>query len=158
MDEARFGTHSKLGHGWFPTGIRSRVNVKLGFENFYIYGAIEPTSGEVFTLLLPSTNTEMMSIFLEKFAQKYPQEEIILVMDGASWHKSKKLHIPKNIKIIFLPPYCPELNPVERVWLYLKKAVLRNKIYRSLDHLKDATCAFINSMSSLTIMTLCATL
>jgi len=156
MDEARFGTHSKLGHGWFPTGIRSRVNVKLGFKNFYIYGAIEPASGEAFTLLLPSTNTVTMSIFLEKFAQKYPQEEIILVMDGASWHKSQKLRIPKNIKIIFLPPYCPELNPVERLWLYMKKEVLRNKIYHSLDQLKDVSCTFLNSISSLTIISLCS--
>jgi transposase len=156
MDEARFGTHSKLGHGWFPTGIRSRINVRLGFKNFYLYGAIEPTTGEAFTLLLPSTNTEIMSIFLEQFSQKYPEELITLIMDGAGWHKAKKLRIPKNIKIVFLPPYCPELNPVERFWLYIKKAVLRNKIYHSLDHLKDAVCSFLNSISSPTIMSLCS--
>ena len=156
MDEARFGTHSKLGHGWFPKGIRSRVNVKLGFENFYVYGAVEPASGEAFTLLLPSTNTETMSVFLEEFAQMYPTEKLTLVMDGAGWHKAKKLRIPENIKIIFLPPYCPELNPVERFWLYIKKEVLRNKIYDSLDQLKDATCDFLNSISSFTIINLCA--
>jgi hypothetical protein len=48
MDEARFGTHSKLGHGWFCTGMRSRIDVKLGFKNFYIYGSVEPKTREVF--------------------------------------------------------------------------------------------------------------
>ncbi|OYZ35991.1 MAG: hypothetical protein B7Y25_08620 [Alphaproteobacteria bacterium 16-39-46] len=70
MDEARFRTHSKLGHGWFPKGVRRRINVKLGFKNFYVYGAIEPASGEAFTLLLPSVNTEAMSVFLKEFARQ----------------------------------------------------------------------------------------
>ncbi len=156
MDEARLGTHSKLGHGWFPKGARSRVSVKLGFKNFYVYGAIEPASGEAFTLLLPSVNTQTMSAFLQELAQRYPEEKIILVMDGAGWHKSKKLCIPKNIAIIFLPPYCPELNPVERFWLYMKKEILRNKFYDSLDQLKDVTCSFLNSVSPLTIISICS--
>ena len=155
MDEARFGTHSKLGHGWFPRGIRSRVSVKLGFKNFYVYGAIEAASGEAFTLLLPFVNTEAMSVFLKEFAQQYPGENITLVMDGAGWHKAKKLHIPTNIKIVFLPPYCPELNPVERFWLHIKKELLRNKIYDSLDHLKDATCSLLKDTSPLTIFSIC---
>lgn len=156
MDEARFGTHSKLGHGWFPKGERSRVNVKLGFKNFYIYGAIDPASAEDFTLLLPSVNTKAVSVFLQELAQKYPEEELILVMDGAGWHKFKKLCVPKNITLFFLPPYCPELNPVERFLLYMKKEILRNKIYDSLDQLKDAVCSFLNSVSSSTILSICS--
>ena len=115
MDEARFGTHSKLGHGWFPTGIRSRVDVKLGFKNFYVYGAVEPSSGDGFSLILPKVNTECMNLFLQEMANTYKEEKILLVMDGAGWHKSVKLIVPVNIKIIYLPPYSPELNPVERL-------------------------------------------
>lgn len=100
MDEARFGTHSKQGHGWFPTGKRSRVRVKLGFKNFYVYSSVEPKVGESFSLILPKVNTDHMNIYLESLSQKYKDEKINLVMDGAGWHKSKKLIVPENIIII----------------------------------------------------------
>jgi hypothetical protein len=58
MDESRFGTHSKIGHGWFKTGIRTPVKIKLGYKNFYLYSAISPKTGKEFTLLLPSVNID----------------------------------------------------------------------------------------------------
>ena len=93
MDEARFGTHSKIGHGWFPTGERSVVKVKLGFKNSYIYGAIEPKSGEFFSLLMPKANSDNMNIFLQEMSKHYRDEQITLIMDGAGWHKAKSLII-----------------------------------------------------------------
>ena len=76
-------------------------------------------------------------------------------MDGAGWHKSTDLLIPKNIQIIHLPPYSPELNPVERLWLYIKKAVLYNKIYEHLEDLEKIVCDFINTLNCNTIAQLC---
>lgn len=87
--------------------------VKLGFKNFYLYSAVEPKTGEHFTLEIPHVNTECLNAFLKEFAKAFPPEEIILVMDGARWHKSKDLVVPANIEINYLPPYSPELNPVE---------------------------------------------
>ena len=156
MDEARFGTHSKQGHGWFLTGRRSRVAVKLGFKNFYVYSSVEPKTGEVFSLILPKVNTELMNIYLQKMSTYYKGEQITLVMDGAGWHKSKKLNIPANITIIWLPPYCPELNQVERLWLYAKANVIRNKIYDSLDELEDKVCDFLNAMLADVVAQICA--
>lgn len=155
MDEARFGTHSKLGHGWFPTGARSRVKVKLGFKNFYVYGAIEPSAGETFSLILPKVNTDLMNLFLKEMAQYYKNELITVVMDGAGWHKSKELVIPKNIHIIHLPPYSPELNPVERFWLHTKRNTIRNKIYDSLEDLEDAVCNFLRTITNDTVAQIC---
>jgi len=155
MDEARFGTHSKLGHGWFPTGERSRINVKLGFKNFYVYSAIEPKTGDAFNLTLPKVNTEIMNLYLHEISKHYKDENITIVMDGAGWHKSKKLIIPANVTIIYLPPYCPELNPVERFWLYVKGNVIRNKYYDSLDVLEDTVCNFLNTASNTTIAQIC---
>jgi transposase len=156
MDEARFGTHSKIGHGWFPTGSRSRIKIKLGFKNFYIYAAVEPSSGEVFSLMLPKVNTELMNLFLEKMAERYQGEKIALVMDGAGWHKSKKLITPKNIAILHLPPYSPELNPVERLWLHIKSNTIRNKIYDSLDELENVICNFIKDITCSTAAQVCS--
>jgi transposase len=155
MDEARFGTHSKLGHGWFPTGVRSSVKVKLGFKSFYVYGATEASSGELFSLILPKVNSELMNLFLTEMSRFYSAENIVVVMDSAGWHKSKALTIPKNITILHLPPYSPELNPVERLWLHIKSNTIRNKIYDSLDDLEHRVCDFINSISPSTVTQIC---
>lgn len=77
-------------------------------------------------------------------------------MDGAGWHKSKKLDLPTNITIVYLPPYCPELNPVERFWLYVKSNIIRNKCYDSLDSLEEAACTFIGAIANNTVAQICA--
>jgi hypothetical protein len=69
FDESRFGTHSKIGHGWFKTGTRTPVKVKLGYKNFYLYSIANPTTGEEFTLLLPNVNIKYMNIFLSEFSK-----------------------------------------------------------------------------------------
>lgn len=155
MDEERFGTHSKQGHGWFPKGQRSRVNVKLGFENFYMYSAVECATGNHFTLFLAKANSKMMNIFLSKLAQEYAGQEVMVIMDGAGWHKSKELIIPENIEILHLPPYSPELNPVERLWLHIKSNILKNKVYETLDALEEAACDFIKNMLNETVAKIC---
>ena len=157
FDEARFGTHGELGHGWFPTGERTQVAVKLGFANFYLYSAVEPKTGEHFTLEIPYVNTNYMNVFLEEFSKQYAGEDIILVMDGAGWHKSKNLQVPDNIEIIFLPPYSPELNPVERFWQNIKQNTIKNKVYKTLTSLKNSVANFLNSMTPDKIMSICTT-
>ena len=111
FDESRFGTHSKLGYGWFRKGERTEVKIKLGFNNFYLYSAVNISTGKDVTLRAPSVNSDCMNIWLDQFSYFLNGEQAILVMDGAGWHKSKNLNIPSNLKIIFLPPYSPQLNP-----------------------------------------------
>ncbi|OAM02586.1 MAG: hypothetical protein TV42_05890 [Wolbachia endosymbiont of Dactylopius coccus] len=155
FDESRFGTHSKTGHGWFKKGVRTKVKVKLGRENFYLYSAVNPRNGESSSLFAPNVNTDCMNIFLEQMSQYLGTREAFLIMDCASWHKSKNLKVPKNIDIIYLPPYSPDLNPVERFWLYIKQNILRNKIYDTIALLESALCKFITSLSHSTIKKLC---
>ena len=100
FDEARFGTHSKIGHAWLETGKRTPMPIKLGFKNFYLYGAVEAGKGENFILEISHVNTTCLNVFLEEFSKAYSDDEILLVMDGAGWHRSKDLVIPKNIEII----------------------------------------------------------
>ena len=96
-----------------------------------------------------------MQIFLDEFAREIGGEEIVIIMDGAGWHKSKTLVIPPNIEIIYLPPYSPELNPVERVWLHIKKAILYNKIYDTLADLENVVAEFIANLKNNTIAKIC---
>lgn len=157
FDESRFGTHSKVGHGWFQTGIRSSVKMKLGYENFYLYSSVDINDGSHFSLILPNVNTENMNVFLSWMSKEYSKDIAVLIMDRAGWHKSKELSIPQNIKIIHLPAYAPELNPVERLWLYIKSNILRNKLYETLDELQVALCNFLKSLSNDIVKQICHT-
>jgi transposase len=155
FDESRFGTHSKIGCGWFEKNTRPAVKMKLGYKNFYLYSSVDAKDGSSFSLIMPLVNTEAMSVFLAELSKEYPSDRIALIMDGAGWHKSTDLKVPENIKIFFLPPYSPELNPVERLWLYIKKHTLSNKIYKTIDDLEDALCEFINQLSQEVVKNIC---
>jgi transposase len=102
------------------TGVKPLGLVEYGFETFYLYGAVEPTTGESFFLELPQLNTINFQIFLNEFAHSYQDTLNIVVMDNGSCHKAKSLVIPDNVVCLFLPPYSPELNPVERLWQDMK--------------------------------------
>jgi hypothetical protein len=140
--------------GWFAKGSRTPVKVKLGFKNFYLYSSVNPVDGSSFTLLLPSVNTDCMNVFLEELST-INQEDFVLIMDGAGWHKSKNLIIPKNIQIELLPPYCPELNPVERLWKYIKDNVIKNKVFETLLELELAVCEFVRNLSVGIVKSIC---
>ena len=88
-----------------------------------------------------------MNIFLREFAKVNRNQKIAIVMDGAGWHKSGKLIIPKNIRIIILPPYSPELNPTEKLWQYIKDHTIKNRIYKTLHELEDAVCEFVKMLT-----------
>lgn len=79
-------------------------------------------------------------------------------MDGAGWHKCPDylMQNTKNIKIILLPPYSPELNPVERIWQYIKNHTIKNKVFGTIGELEDEICDFVkNKLTSQIIKTIC---
>lgn len=156
FDESRFGTHSKIGHAWLQKGMRSPKKMKLGFKNFYLYGAACPSDGSLFTLILPEVNVICFNIYLKEISSYYQNDNIILVMDGAGWHHSKDIELPENIKIVHLPPYSPELNPVERLWQYIKRYTIRNVVYDTLDELTDKLVEFIRAITPETISSVCS--
>ena len=80
-----------------------------------------------------------------------------LIMDQAGWHKAKDLKIPPNIHILYLPPYSPELNPVERLWLHIKQNILNNKVYDKIEDLEDKLCEFIRSTPDIAVKSICNT-
>ena len=86
------------------------------FENFYVYGAIEPATGESFFLELPQLNSALVQTFLNEFAHCYQESVNIIVMDNGSCHTAKSRRIPEKVGCLFLPPYSPERNPIERLW------------------------------------------
>lgn len=124
----------------------------MGFKYFYVYSAVSP-NGDNFNLIIDGVNKEYMQIFLDEFA-KTLKKPVIFVMDNAGWHNG--LAIPQNIKIMRLPPYSPELNPVERLWRYLKDNTLKNKVYDTLDELELAVSSFITSVPLNVMASICS--
>ncbi|WP_375329867.1 MULTISPECIES: IS630 family transposase [unclassified Candidatus Tisiphia] len=155
FDESRFGTHSKLGHGWFRKGIRTQVKIKIGFQNFYVYSAVNPITGDDFSLMMPNVNTMSLNMFLAEMSKHIGVQKAIVVMDCAGWHKSKDLVVPANIEILYLPPYSPELNPAERLWEHLKSETIKNKVYNTIEQLEIVVSSSIKNLNTLLIQSIC---
>ena len=90
---------------------------------------------------MPYANTEAMQQFLDRFAATIADDEhVVMVLDQAGWHDSRALSVPANVTLVALPPYSPELNPVERVWLYLKERFLSHRLHDDYEAIVDAAC------------------
>jgi len=146
-DEAGFGRINKPRYCWCRKGIRPSVPCHHIREYRYAYGAVEPLTGENFFLVLPYCNTICMNVFLEYLSAQYPDDYILLVADSATWHKSKDLMMPHNIEMFYLPPYTPEMNPIEQVWAWLRIHGFRNEIFLTLERVVDRLCETIRSLS-----------
>jgi putative transposase len=92
-----------------------------------------------------------MNVFLRELSMAFPDDYILLVVDGASWHKSKGLDIPQNIELIPLPPYTPEMNPIEQIWAWLRLHGFRNEVFQTLEKVVDRLCDTICTLSPVTV-------
>ena len=137
QDEARFGRISDVRQCWAPKPHRPMCIAMLTHESTYAYAAVEPLSGVMDSLILPQVNTHCMQIFLDEVSLRHPDDHIVMVLDGASWHSTKSLIVPPNMRLLPLPPYAPELNPVEHIWDELREKCFHNKAFDSLDALED---------------------
>ena len=139
MDEARLGQQGTLTKVWAPRGSRPTAVKQTRYEWVYCYAAVEPATGESVALLAPNVDTGTMNAFLGMIAAALgPLEHAVLILDQAGWHRSKALEVPDNVTCLLLPPYSPELNPVENLWHYLRSHHLSNRAYDDYDHLIDA--------------------
>ena len=102
------------------------------FQSTYLFGAFSPLNGASFLLELPYCNTDSFELFLNEFSAQNPNELKVMVLDNGAFHKAKRLKIPENILLIFLPPFSPELNPAEKMWAKFKRA-FTNKLYKTLN-------------------------
>ena len=96
-----------------------------------------PHDGTLDSLVLPVVTAEAMSIFLKEVAQRHPEEFILMFLDGAGWHRANDLAVPKNMRLEALPPYSPQLNPVEHIWDEIREKWFANEVFNSLDAVED---------------------
>jgi transposase len=117
-------------------GVKPTVKVKWGRENFWIYGAIEPLTGEHFLHEYPKLNGDYFQQFLDWLSQQLGEDYAILQIDQASAHMSSAIRWPENVIPLVQPPHSPELNPIERLWQFLKQP-LKNQLFSDLQALRD---------------------
>ena len=172
QDEARVGQQGTLTRVWAPRGTRPRAVRDTRYEWAYLFGAACPGRGVAVGLILPCANTEAMNLHLAEIAlaiapgahavlrrENDPPDHflILLILDGAGWHGGKDLVVPQNITPLTLPPYSPELNPVENVWQYLRANKLANTVFDSYDEILDQCSAawnfFANDQAAITSIT-----
>lgn len=147
QDEARIGNKGRVCHRWWPRGERAPGRCERGYQSVYLFAAVRPATGEDFTLVLPRVSADLMSLFLARFAASLPQDvHAVLVLDGAGWHDPRALRVPDNLTLVPLPPYSPELNPVERVWLYLRERFLSLRALADTEAIIEACCHAWNAL------------
>jgi transposase len=120
QDESRFGMLTVRRRRLTAFGVQPVGTVQHVFEWFYVYGAVAPTTGERFVRELPSLNTESFPLSVDTFAQAFPDRLTLLLLDNSGIHRAQRLMLPANVRLVFFPPYGPELNPMERLWRDLK--------------------------------------
>jgi transposase len=120
QDESRFGLLTIRRRRLTAGGIQPVGLIQHVFEWFYVYGAVAPTTGERFFLELPYLNADTFQLFLDAFGHAFPDSLNILLLDNSGAHTAQRLRWPENVRCVWLPAYCPELNPIERVWRDLK--------------------------------------
>ena len=132
QDEAGFGRISDPKYCWAPAKIRPIVSKQFIREYIYSYGAICPFDGASCYLILPAMNAICMNIFIKELSIRFKDYFVLLIIDGAPCHSQGVLDIPENIMITTLPPYSPQLNPVENNWDDMREKFFQNLLFDSL--------------------------
>ena len=129
---------------WFELHSGHCIEIRLwflpslcnAFKATYLYGIVEPKTGAHFFFEFSHLNTDCFQVFLNLVSQQFKDDLLIIQLDNGAFHKAKRLQVPANIILLFQPPHCPELNPIEQVWQYLKRR-LRWSLPVSLDQLRQ---------------------
>ena len=147
-DEARVGQKNKITRRWARRGTRPCAPHDQRTASTYIFGAICPREGKGAALVLPHCDTEAMSLHLAEIATAIaPGAHAVLLMDQAGWHLSHHLIVPATITILPLPAKCPELNPVENVWQFMRDNWLSNRVFQSYDDIIGHCCEAWNKLT-----------
>ena len=126
-------------------GVKPVCNYQHKFENTYLFGAFSPVDGSHFILDLPHCNADTFQIFLDDFSAVEKDEFKIMLLDNGAFHHAKKLKVPDNVALLFLPPYSPELNPAEKVWWILKRE-LKMKTFKTMKEIQEALTVAIKKL------------
>jgi transposase len=113
--------------------VRPLVPRQVVRESLYAFAAVEPQNARLAWGLWPKCNTASMSLFLLELLAVWPDRQLLLILDGAGWHKARALPVPERLRLLHLPPYCPECNPTEHIWDEVREKGFANRYFATLD-------------------------
>jgi transposase len=149
MDEARVGQKGRGTRVWYERGLRPEGVIDHRCASAWLYAAVRPGTDQAFALVIPEVSAAAMRVFLDGFAATLPERvHAALLLDGAGWHIAADITVPANLSLIFLPPYSPQLNPVERLWLFLRERYLSLRLFADLGDIIDGCCDAWNRLTA----------
>ncbi|MCP4066254.1 MAG: IS630 family transposase [Gammaproteobacteria bacterium] len=159
QDEARFGQQNTTTRIWAPRGSRPRVVKQQQFEYAHLFGAVCPATGDTEALISPYVSKDIMRQHLLQISHKTQQgRHAVVIMDGAGWHTDDIADDFQNLTIMKLPPYSPELNPIEQVWSWIRQHHLANRCFQGYEDIVEACTTAWNHFRSDTerVMDMCS--
>jgi transposase len=145
---------TRNGKGLTALGVKPICTFQQVFKSTWLFGAFSPFTGEHFELELPHCNSVSFQTFLDEFSEQKPEEFKIILLDNGAFHKAKTLVIPKNIALLFIPPYSPELNPAEKIWWIMKRA-FTGILHKTLDEVSAFIDNQVRELSNETVKKTC---
>ena len=138
QDEARIGQKGMLSRVWARKGTRPRIVRDHRYGYVYLFSAACPETGTAVGHVCAKANTEEMNRHLREIGEQVPAgKHALVVLDGAGWHRSRDLETPANVSLLRLPPYSPELNPVETLFSVLKHRHFANRVFENAEHVRE---------------------
>jgi len=147
QDEARFGRVGHLRRCWAPSHCRPVSHSQIIREYIYAYSAVSPLDGKIDSLIVPRADSDIMRLFLKQVSKRFKDEHIVMVMDKAPWHTTGRLKVPENMSLVFLPPYSPQLNPVEHLWDEIREKFFGNRVFENIDAVENRLMDALISMN-----------
>lgn len=145
-DESRVGLLTIQRRQLTAFGVQPQGRLQWQFLYRWFYGAVEPLSGELFLLEFSHLDSACFESFLQELAHRYDQDLHMIQVDNAMAHRARDLQVPNNVVLVFQLPYCPEVNPTERIWLALKDT-LRWQVFENLEELQTVISEWYKRLS-----------
>ncbi|CAM2888492.1 IS630 family transposase [Pseudoalteromonas distincta] len=138
QDEAQFGQQNQTTRLWAETGSKPRATKQHQFEYGYLFGAVFPSNGKAEALFSPIVNKDVMAQHMELISKATEAgRHAVVIVDGAGWHTIDTVQPFNNVTLIKLPPYSPELNPIEQVWSWIRQHCLSNRVFSGYEEIVE---------------------
>jgi transposase len=158
-DECMIRDYQAIHRTWFPKGCQRIVQTYGKHHGVKLIGVLDYESGEVFCSHSEAYDAQEFLKFLQLVLERYPQQKIVMVLDNARIHHAKLiqpflLKCKDFLDLVFLPPYSPQLNPIEGLWGWLKRTCIYNVFYKSVQEIADAVQAFLFEINHTPLQTI----